>query len=184
MTLVTDMQRHLPVAEHCPSCDGWHLYGDTTWIGDPYTWATKERAELAAPSYVRPLNREVTRMNLDGIRSEIEARIEHLSALHQPGPVDLGPDDNEMDQDTLFAELRALGSMLAVGRGGAVMTKEHRQQLARLEAYADALNRADDRGYLDKAAPFYTALALVEVGKALVEIADALKWEPVGQGEA
>lgn len=40
---------------------------------------------------------------------DIEARIEQLTALEQPGPVDLGNDaDNEQDQDILFAELKAL----------------------------------------------------------------------------
>ena len=47
-------------------------------------------------------------MTLYEIMSEINARIEHLSALRQPGPVDLGPDDNEVDQDSLFRELAAL----------------------------------------------------------------------------
>jgi xanthine dehydrogenase iron-sulfur cluster and FAD-binding subunit A len=57
-------------------------------------------------------------MRLDEIVYEIEARIEHLSALRQPGPVDLGPEDNYMDQDTLFAELSTLEAMLAVAASG------------------------------------------------------------------
>lgn len=39
-------------------------------------------------------------------------RIAHLSQLRQPGPVDLGVDDNEQSQDVLFAELRALENLL------------------------------------------------------------------------
>lgn len=39
---------------------------------------------------------------------DIIARIAHLEQLRQPGPVDLGPDDNDTDQDTLFAELAML----------------------------------------------------------------------------
>lgn len=41
------------------------------------------------------------------IRDIIE-RIEHLRQLRQPGPVDLGDDDNELNQDELFAELASL----------------------------------------------------------------------------
>lgn len=35
-------------------------------------------------------------------------RINHLRQLRQPGPVDLGPEDNGTDQDQLFAELSEL----------------------------------------------------------------------------
>jgi hypothetical protein len=56
-------------------------------------------------------------MTLFEITGEIEARIKHLSALRQPGPVDLGPEDNETDQDSLFAELGTLEAMLAVYTG-------------------------------------------------------------------
>lgn len=35
-------------------------------------------------------------------------RINHLRQLRQPGPVDLGPEDNDTDQDQLFAELADL----------------------------------------------------------------------------
>lgn len=50
---------------------------------------------------------------------DVIARVEHLRALRTPGPVDLG-DDNETDQDTLFAELRGLEKLLAdlAGEGG------------------------------------------------------------------
>lgn len=49
------------------------------------------------------------------IRDVIE-RVEHLRQLRQPGPVDLG-DDNGTDQDTLFAELASLESLLDECRG-------------------------------------------------------------------
>jgi hypothetical protein len=50
---------------------------------------------------------------------DIIARVEHLEQLRQPGPVDLG-DDNETDQDDLFAELKILETVLAdlAGNGG------------------------------------------------------------------
>lgn len=43
---------------------------------------------------------------------DVIARVEYLELLRQPGPVDLGDDDNEIDQDTLFAELAMLESLL------------------------------------------------------------------------
>ncbi len=51
--------------------------------------------------------------NYDGVLDsrDIIARIEHLSALRQPGPVDLGDEDNGTDQDTLFQELAALEAL-------------------------------------------------------------------------
>jgi hypothetical protein len=66
-------------------------------------------------------------MRLDEIVQEIEARIEHLSALHQSGPVDLGLEDNETDQDSLFAELATLEAMrdIAVARDGEVPPMLH-----------------------------------------------------------
>jgi len=42
---------------------------------------------------------------------DIIARIEHLAQLREPGPVDLG-DDNDTDQDTLFAELDSLEKLV------------------------------------------------------------------------
>lgn len=50
---------------------------------------------------------------------DVIARVEHLEQLRQPGPVDLG-DDNDTDQDVLFAELATLESLLAdlEGNGG------------------------------------------------------------------
>ena len=52
-------------------------------------------------------------MNLWEIMEAVEARIKHLEPLRQPGAVDLGPDDNAVDQDALFAELAALESIAA-----------------------------------------------------------------------
>ncbi len=47
---------------------------------------------------------------------DIIARIEQLSALREPGPVDLGDDDdNATDQDQLFAELAALEALAKQG---------------------------------------------------------------------
>jgi hypothetical protein len=50
------------------------------------------------------------------VRDVIE-RFEHLEQLRQPGPVDLGDDDNEQDQDDLFAELADLETFLSDLRG-------------------------------------------------------------------
>lgn len=47
---------------------------------------------------------------------DVIARIEHLRQLREPGPVDLG-DDNETDQDTLFAELAALEALQEKAEG-------------------------------------------------------------------
>ena len=49
------------------------------------------------------------------VRDIIE-RIEHLAQLETPGPVDLD-EDNGMDQDGLFAELRTLRTFLDELRG-------------------------------------------------------------------
>jgi len=43
---------------------------------------------------------------------ELIARVAHLSKLRQPGAVDLGRDDNECDQDSLFRELSSLENVL------------------------------------------------------------------------
>lgn len=50
---------------------------------------------------------------------DVIARVEHLEQLRQPGPVDLG-DDNETAQDDLFHELASLESLLSdlEGNGG------------------------------------------------------------------
>lgn len=49
---------------------------------------------------------------------DVIARVEQLEKLRQPGPVDLGDeDDNETDQDTLFAELATLEALLGDLRG-------------------------------------------------------------------
>lgn len=46
---------------------------------------------------------------------DVIARIAHLAQLEQPGPVDLGDEDNDIDQDTLFYELRDLRALSAEG---------------------------------------------------------------------
>lgn len=46
---------------------------------------------------------------------DVIARIEHLSQLRQPGPVDLGTYDNAQDQDELFAELASLERLAEQG---------------------------------------------------------------------
>lgn len=43
---------------------------------------------------------------------DVIARVEHLEQLRQAGPVDLG-DDNDTDQDALFAELAQLEELLS-----------------------------------------------------------------------
>ena len=43
---------------------------------------------------------------------DVITRVEHLRQLHEPKPVDLGPNDNWQDQDTLFAELTELETLL------------------------------------------------------------------------
>lgn len=50
---------------------------------------------------------------------DVIARVEHLEQLRQPGPVDLG-DDNDTAQDDLFMELAMLESLLSdlEGNGG------------------------------------------------------------------
>ena len=58
--------------------------------------------------------------DLIDVRDIIE-RIETLEALREPGPVDLGSEeDNEADQDSLFAELASLEALMAelCGNGG------------------------------------------------------------------
>lgn len=74
---------------------------------------------------------------------DVIARIEHLSQLREPGPVDLG-DDNYTPQDELFAELAAL-EKLAEEASGYAADWEHGEQLIRdsyFETYAREL--ADD----------------------------------------
>lgn len=48
---------------------------------------------------------------------DVIERIEHLRQLRQPGPVDLGPEDNEQAQDDLFAELAALEKLQEQAEG-------------------------------------------------------------------
>jgi hypothetical protein len=57
---------------------------------------------------------------------DIIARVEHLEQLEQPGPVDLG-EDNETAQDDLFAELRSLRAILEdlKGNGGDEEWRDH-----------------------------------------------------------
>lgn len=77
---------------------------------------------------------------------DVIARIEHLQALRQPGPIDLG-DDNDTDQDALFAELAELEALAAEGEdvssewsdGEALIADSH------FEAYAQEL--AEDLGF-------------------------------------
>jgi hypothetical protein len=45
------------------------------------------------------------------VRDVIE-RVEHLEPIREPGPVDLGSEDNENSQDDLFAELSGLEKLL------------------------------------------------------------------------
>ncbi len=80
---------------------------------------------------------------------DVIARIEHLSALRQPGPVDLD-DDNDTDQDTLFAELAALEALQAEAEGyspdwqyGATLIRD-----SYFETYAEEL--AEDIGAIDR----------------------------------
>lgn len=42
---------------------------------------------------------------------DVIARVEHLEPIREPGAQDLG-DDNDTDQDSLFAELKTLESLL------------------------------------------------------------------------
>jgi hypothetical protein len=51
---------------------------------------------------------------------DVIARIEHLEALRQPGPIDLGEEDNDCAQDDLFRELADLESLMGdlKGTGG------------------------------------------------------------------
>ena len=52
---------------------------------------------------------------------DVTERVEHLEALRQPGPVDLGSEeDNDASQDELFAKLARLESLLEslCGQGG------------------------------------------------------------------
>lgn len=60
----------------------------------------------------------ITADNVIDIR-DVTDRVEHLEKLRQPGPVDLGA-DNETDQDELFEELERLECLLGEirGRGG------------------------------------------------------------------
>lgn len=75
---------------------------------------------------------------------DIIARIEHLQQLRQPGPVDLG-DDNDTDQDTLFAELTALEKLAAEAEGCADW--EHGEALIRESYFQDyAMQLAEDIG--------------------------------------
>lgn len=48
---------------------------------------------------------------------DITDRVEHLEQLRQPGPIDLGDEDNEQDQDSLFEELKQLEDLLDETRG-------------------------------------------------------------------
>lgn len=73
------------------------------------------------------MNREISNDDdLIDIRDVIE-RVEHLEQLRQPGPVDLGDEDNDQSQDDLFAELAMLEGLLASleGNGGDEQWRGH-----------------------------------------------------------
>lgn len=84
---------------------------------------------------------------------DVIERIENLSQLRQPGPVDLGDDDdNDADQDDLFEELAAL-EKLAEQCGGYADDWEHGVTLIRdsyFETYAQEL--AEDIGAINSEA--------------------------------
>ncbi len=64
-------------------------------------------------------NREIEISNSDDMIDvrDVIARIEQLEPLRESGPVDIGEDDNETDQDTLFAELKALEGLMDEMKG-------------------------------------------------------------------
>lgn len=86
---------------------------------------------------------------------DITDRVEHLEKLRQPGPIDLGDEDNGRDQDSLFEELKQLEDLLDETRGyggdhqwrgdwypGSMIRDSY------FEAYAEEL--ADDIGAIDR----------------------------------
>lgn len=80
---------------------------------------------------------------------DVIARIEHLRQLRRPGPVDLGPEDNEQAQDDLFAELAALEALASEGEN-ASSDWEYGATLVRdsyFERYAEEL--AEDVGAIN-----------------------------------
>lgn len=100
----------------------------------------------------------ITSANLIDIRDVI-ARVEHLEPLRQPGPVDLGPDDNAMAQDDLFAELAALETLLSnlKGYGGGEQWRGdwYPITLIRDDYFEDyARELAEDIGANDRNAPW------------------------------
>ncbi len=115
---------------------------------------------------------------------DIIARIAVLSALREPGPVDLGNDeDNDMDQDTLFQELADLEALQDDTEGYAPDWK-HGATLIRnsyFTKYAQEL--ADDLGLLarDSAWP-YTCIDWERAARELqydytqVEFAGVTYW--------
>jgi hypothetical protein len=87
---------------------------------------------------------------------DIIARVEQLEPLRQPGPVDLGNDeDNEAPQDELFAELATLESVLAdlAGNGGDEKWRDvwYPVSLIRESYFEDyARELAEDIGAIDR----------------------------------
>lgn len=87
---------------------------------------------------------------------DIIARVEQLEPLRQSGPVDLGNnEDNDTDQDSLFAELASLESILSdlAGNGGNEKWRDvwYPVSLIResyFETYAQEL--AEDIGSVDR----------------------------------
>ncbi len=100
---------------------------------------------------------------------DIIARIAVLSALRQPGPVDLGNDvDNNTDQDTLFQELADLealqdddGEYVADWYDGATLIRD-----SYFENYAQEL--AEDMGLLARSSAWpYTCIDWEQAAREL-----------------
>lgn len=77
---------------------------------------------------------------------DVIARIEHLSQLRQPGPVDLGDEDNKAAQDDLFADLATLEA-LAEEASNYAPDWEHGETLIRDSYFKEyAMELAEDIG--------------------------------------
>jgi hypothetical protein len=80
---------------------------------------------------------------------DVIARIEHLQQLRHPGPVDLGPEDNATDQDSLFAELATLEA-LAEEAASCSPDWEYGEALIRDSYFKEyAMELAEDIGAID-----------------------------------
>lgn len=100
---------------------------------------------------------------------DVIERIERLAQLRQPGPGDLGPDDNEQDQDTLFAELAEWEDFASQGEsfadweyGEAFILDSHFQEYAR--------QLADDLGIIDHSATHGWPLTCIDWEQAASEL--------------